>query len=239
PGGLSLISGSRMLTEWSVYGLPLYERLQVDGRPGATLIGALEVARSPERWAELKRRAGWGQSYGVECRLLAPDECQALVPVLDGRQVVGGLFSPGAGVGAPVVISEAMARAAMAQGAAEFQGHTAVTGIERDGRRVRAVLTDQGRIETEAVLLCAGIWGPLVGRMAGITVPLMPMEHQYVKVGPIPELAAYGRELALPIVRVHDHLMYCRMHGAEWGMGNYNHVPLPVEPEAIRRHGAP
>ena len=239
PGGLSLISGSRMLTEWSLYGLPLYQRLEVDGRPAATLIGGLEVARSGVRWAELKRRAGWGKSYGVECHLVGPEECQALVPVLDGRQVMGGLFSPGAGIGEPVVIAEAMARAASAQGAAVFQGHTRVTGIERNGRRVRAVVTDQGRIETEAVLLCAGIWGPLVGQMAGIVVPLMPMEHQYVRVGPIAELAAYGREIALPIVRVHDHLMYCRMHGAEWGMGNYDHAPLPVAPKAIRRHGAP
>jgi len=70
--------------------------------------------------------------------------------------------------------------------------------------------------------------------MAGITVPLMPMEHQYVKVGPAPELAAYDQEIALPIVRVHDHLMYCRMHGDLWGIGNYNHAPLPVAPERIR-----
>jgi glycine cleavage system aminomethyltransferase T len=62
------------------------------------------------------------------------------------------------------------------------------------------------------------------------------MEHQYVRVGPVPELAAYEREIALPIVRVHDHLMYCRMHGDQWGMGNYNHAPLPVAPEHIRPH---
>jgi heterotetrameric sarcosine oxidase gamma subunit len=239
PGGLSLISASRMLTEFAGYGVPLYACLQVDGRPGATLVGALEVARSEGRWAELKRRAGWGKSYGVDCRLLAPQACKDLVPILDERQIVGGLFSPGAGVSSPVVVSQAMAQAAIDQGAAVFQGHTTVTGIERAGRRVQAVITDQGRIETEAVLLCAGIWGPLVGRMAGIVVPLMPMEHQYVKVGPIPELAGFGREIAMPIVRVHDHLMYCRMHGDHWGMGNYNHVPLPVEPEHIRRHGAP
>ena len=236
PGGLSLISASRLLTEYAKYGLPLYAGLEANGRKGATLIGGLEVARSETRWNELKRRSGWGKSYGVECHLLTPAECKQLVPVLDKRQIVGGLFSPGAGIGAPVVASEAMARAAMAKEAAAFHGHTVVTGIERDARRVKAVLTDQGRIETEAVLICAGIWGPLIGRMAGIVIPLMPMEHQYVKVGPIPELAAFGKEIAMPIVRVHDHLMYCRMHGDQWGMGNYNHVPLPVEPDTIRQH---
>ncbi len=243
PGGLSLISASRMLTQFAQYGLPLYAQLAVDGRRGAKLVGGLEVARSGARWDELKRRSGWGQSYGVDCHLLSPRECRALVPMLDDAKIEGGLFSPGAGIGAPVVAAEAMARAAMAAGAAAFHGHTTVTGFEITGRRVRAVLTDQGRIETEYVLLCAGIWGPLIGRLAGLTVPLMPMEHQYVKVGPIPELAALKEEVALPIVRVHDHLMYCRMHGDLFGMGNYNHAPLPVEPAALRApqdaHGEP
>jgi heterotetrameric sarcosine oxidase gamma subunit len=234
PGGLTLITGSRMMTEFAKYGLPLYARLEVNGRKGANLLGSVELARSEARWNELKRRLGWGRSFGVECHLLSPAECKQLIPVMDERAVIGGLFTQGAGIGAPVVAAEAMANAAMAQGAAKFYGCTSVTGIERKGHRVSAVVTDQGRIETEQILLCAGIWGPLIGRMAGIIVPLMPMEHQFVKVGPIPELAAFSREIAMPIVRVHDHLMYCRMFGDLWGIGNYNHVPLPVAPDAIR-----
>src|SRR5438552_2152897 len=108
PGGLSLISASRMLTDLARYGLPLYAGLQVGERHGATLVGGLEVARSEVRWAELKRRAGWGKSYGIDCQLLAPPEVKQLVPVMDERQIVGGLFSPGAGIGAPVVIAQAM-----------------------------------------------------------------------------------------------------------------------------------
>jgi glycine cleavage system aminomethyltransferase T/glycine/D-amino acid oxidase-like deaminating enzyme len=239
PGGLSLISGSRMLVEFARYSLPLYASLEVDGRRGANLIGGLELARSEARWNELKRRSGWGKAFGVENHLLTPAECRSLVPVLDESQIIGGLFSPGAGIGAPVVVAEALARAAMEAGAATFYAQTSVTGFELDGRRVRAVLTDRGRIETELVLLCAGIWGPLPGRMLGVSIPLMPAEHQYVKVGPIPELAAFGREVALPIVRVHDHLMYCRMHGDLFGIGNYNHTPLPVEPEHIRQRRSP
>lgn len=240
PGGLSLLSPSHMLIEFAKYGVPLYGQLEVNGRRGANLLGAMEVARSEARWNELKRRNGWGKSYGVETHLLTPADCKRLVPVIDEKQIVGGLITPGAGISAPVVVSEALANAAMAQGAAVFHGHAAVTGIETDGvaslRRVKGVITDQGRIETEAILLCAGIWGPLIGKMAGIVIPLMPMEHQYVQVGPIPELAAFGKEIGFPLVRVHDHLMYCRMHGDHFGMGNYNHVPLPVEPENIRQH---
>lgn len=239
PGGLSLISASRMLVEFAKYGLPLYASVSVEGRPGAHLVGGLEIARSEVRWNELKRRSGWGQAWGVENHLLTPAECQKLVPVVETGQILGGLFSPAAGIGAPVVIAEALAQHAIAAGAATFHAHTPVTGFERDGRRLTAVLTPHGRIETEQVLLCAGIWGPVVGKLAGISVPLMPAEHQYVKVGPIPELAAMGREIAMPIVRVHDHLMYCRMHGAHFGMGNYNHVPLVVEPERIRERRHP
>lgn len=234
PGGLTLITGSRMMTEFAKYGLPLYARLEVDGRKGANLLGSVEVARSEARWQELKRRLGWGRAFEIDCHLMTPAEVKEKVPVLDERAIIGGLFTAGAGIGAPVVAAEAMARAASQNGAVAFHGHTRVTAIERAGRQIKAVVTDQGRIETDMVLICAGIWGPLIGQMAGITVPLMPMEHQYAKLGPIPELAATGVEVSLPIVRVHDHLMYCRQFGPLWGIGNYQHVPLPVAPEKIR-----
>jgi glycine cleavage system aminomethyltransferase T/glycine/D-amino acid oxidase-like deaminating enzyme len=215
------------------YGLPLYESLAVDGVRGAELLGSLEVAISEARWEELKRRSGWGKSFKIDCELLGPDACRQQMPHLDTTNVLGGLFTPGAGIGRPIVACEALAREAQAAGAVEFHGNTAVMGFERRDGKIRAVLTDSGRIETDQVLVCAGIWGPLIGALAGVTVPLQPMEHLYATFGPIPELAAYDKEIALPIVRVHDTGAYCRMHGAEFGMGVYDHVPLPVDAEAI------
>ncbi len=239
PGGLTLISGSRMMTEFAKYGLPLYASLDVNGHKGANLIGSVEVARSEARWNELKRRYGWGQGFGIDCHLMTPADVKESVPVIDETTLLGGLFTEGAGVGTPVVVCEAMANATLALGAATFHGHTTVTGLEVNERRVKAVITHQGRIETESVLVCAGIWGPLIGRMAGVVIPLMPMEHQYAKFGPIPELAATGVEISMPIVRVHDHLMYCRQFGPLFGIGNYQHVPLPVAPEKIRQRQNP
>ncbi|MGQ0663016.1 MAG: GcvT family protein [Pseudomonadota bacterium] len=233
PGGLALITSSRMLTEFAKYAVSLYATLSVDGRPGARLVGSLELARSAARWNEIKRRSGWGKSFGVEHHLLGPAECGKLVPILDQRKIIGGLLTPGAGPSAPVVISEALARAAIAEGAAVFHGGTRVTGIETAHGRVKAVITDRGRIASDHVLLCAGIWGPLIGRMAGIAVPLQPMQHQYARVGPVPELAALGLELGMPGIRLHDHDIYCRQYGDLWGIGNYDHEPLPVEPEDI------
>ncbi|GJD49786.1 Dimethylglycine oxidase [Methylobacterium crusticola] len=236
PGGLSLISGSRFLTELARYSVPLYASLAVEGLAGAAQVGGLEVAKSPERWAELKRRAGWGKSFGVECHLLTPAECGAKAPLLDPSSLLGGLFTPGAGIGRPVTACQAMTREAESLGAVRFQGGTTVVGLTLEGGRIREVVTDRGRIETEAVLLAAGIWGPILGRMAGITVPLQPMEHLYATVGPVPELAALGTDIAMPIVRVHDNGAYCRMHGAEFGIGNYDHAPLSVDPEDIVSH---
>ncbi len=239
PGGLTLITGSRMMTEFAKYGLPLYESLEVNGRKGANLLGSVEVARSDARWNELKRRHGWGQGFNIDCHLMTPADVKQSVPVIDETTIIGGLFTAGAGIGAPVVACEAMANVVTALGAGTFHGHTSVTGIEREGRKIKAVVTNQGRIETEMVLVCAGIWGPLIGRLAGIVIPLMPMEHQYVKVGPIPELAATGVEVSMPIVRVHDHLIYCRQFGPLFGIGNYQHAPLPVAPEKIRQRQGP
>ena len=78
-----------------------------------------------------------------------------------------------------------MARQAEERGA-RFYGETEVTGIEVEDGRVRAVETERGRIETENVLSCAGMWGPSIGRMAGMFVPLLtPMQHQYAWTTPV------------------------------------------------------
>lgn len=236
PGGLSLVGGSRLLVEMAQYGLPLYRDLTVGGVSGAELLGGLEVAISEPRLMELKRRAGWGKSFGVDCELLDANACRERAPHLDAREVLGGLFTPGAGIGRPVVACEALAREAQADGGVSFFGGTKVVGFRKDNGRISAVLTDKGDIQTDLVLVCAGIWGPVIGAMAGVTVPLQPMEHLYATFGPIPELAAYGKDIALPIVRIHDVGSYCRMHGGEFGIGVYDHAPLPFEADAIASH---
>src|SRR5690606_20176055 len=132
---------------------------------------------------------------------------------------------PTDGIAKALRAAEALARGAMAAGV-EFHGNTTVTGFDiRDGR-VRAVETDQGRIEAEYVLICAGIWGPKVGRLAGIPISLTPVEHQYVRTGPLPELAGETREVVHPILRHQDRAMYFRQIGDSYGIGSYYHEPL-------------
>lgn len=236
PGGLTQIANSRMMHAFGLYTVDLYGKLATDDGPAATIIGSLETAETPERLAELKRRAGWAKSRGGEAHLLTPDECRQHHPLVDPSVLLGGLFCPGNGIARPVRAAEAMAQ--RAGDAATFQGETTVTDILMRRGRVTAVMTDRGRVDTEEVLLCAGIWGPQLGAKVGVDIPLQPMEHQYVRFEPIPDLAGRTDEVSLPVLRVHDHDLYCRTHYDTFGVGNYNHAPRPVDPAGLVRWSA-
>ena len=88
--------------------------------------------------------------------------------------------------------------------------------IRTDDGRVRAVVTDRGEIQADIVVCAAGIWGPRIGAMVGMTVPLQPLAHQYTRTTPLPEVAAFAippdREDVHPIVRVQDRDLYFREH---------------------------
>ena len=102
---------------------------------------------------------------------------------------------------------------------------------------MHGVETDRGRIECERVLICAGIWGPTVGALAGVPVPLVAVQHQLVWTDPIPELAGETREVVHPILRHQDHAMYFRHREDHYGVGNYRHEPIVTPQRDIRRHG--
>ena len=96
---------------------------------------------------------------------------------------------------------------------------------------MHGVETDRGHIECERVLICAGIWGPTVGALAGVPVPLVAVQHQLVWTDPIPELAGETREVVHPILRHQDIAMYFRHREDHYGVGNYRHEPI-VTPQS-------
>lgn len=93
--------------------------------------------------------------------------------------------------------------------------------------------TSRGTILTNRVLLCAGIWGPRIGKMAGVPVSLIPVEHQYARTAPVRELAGETREVVHPVLRHQDRAMYFRQHADCYGIGSYQHEPLPLESEKL------
>ncbi|MDQ4081266.1 MAG: FAD-dependent oxidoreductase, partial [Actinomycetota bacterium] len=151
------------------------------------------------------------------------------------EQIHGGFHVPTDGLAKAVWACSTLAEEASARGAA-FHGETSVTAIEVSRGRVRAVETSRGRIETDLVVCCAGIWGPLVGRMAGVPIPLSPVEHQLVWTTPVPALAGESGEIRHPILRHQDRAMYFRQRGEAYGIGSYDHRPILVSPDEILSH---
>jgi dimethylglycine oxidase len=207
-----------------------------DGEPCFHAVGGLEVATTPERWDELDRRYGRAQSFGLPAQLISPERVAELIPLVDPAYILGALHTPTDGIAKAVRAAAAMARGAESAGLQAF-GDCTVLGFLTSGGRIRGVETSLGTVRTDTVVLCAGIWGPKVGALAGIRVPLVPVEHQYAVTGPLPELAGETREVVHPILRHQDHSMYFRQHADAYGIGNYRHEPRLMEPEDIRPPG--
>jgi glycine cleavage system aminomethyltransferase T/glycine/D-amino acid oxidase-like deaminating enzyme len=232
PGLVFQTNPSQTMTQFAAYSVRRYGELRHGGRSCFLPVGSIEVARTPERWKDLHRKHGLATSWGVASRLLSPGEVAGLVPLLDPARIQGGFHVPSDGIAKAVWAAEAMAEQA-ATGGARFIGDTPVTGIRVEGGRVRGVATARGELEAEVVVCCAGIWGPLIGRMAGVPVPLVPFQHQYVRTGPLAALAGETEEVVHPILRDQDSAMYFRQHADRYGVGSYQHAPLPVRPEDI------
>ncbi|MFD9895335.1 FAD-dependent oxidoreductase [Amycolatopsis sp. NPDC059027] len=231
PGLVFQTNGCKTMTEFAGYTVEKYSGLTLDGRPCFRPVGGLEVAGSPARWADLQRRHGWATSWGVPSTLLDAGACAALHPLLDATKILGGFHTPGDGLAEPLRAAEAQARRAIERGA-RFLARQRVVAVERARGRVTAVVTETDRFRADVVVSCAGMWGPLLGELVDLTVPLVPMAHQYAKTTPLPALAD-PTEASRPILRHQDADLYFREHGDRLGVGAYGHRPMPVDPSDI------
>ena len=234
PGLVFQINPSKTMTAFAKYTVQLWSEMELDGAPCAKTVGSLEVAWTPERLTDLKRKAGYGLSWGVEAHLLGAAEARGLFPMLSDR-ILGALHVPSDIQTQATRPAEAMAREAERNGAA-FHGGVTVTGFGMDNGRVTAVHTTHGDIETDLVVAAAGIWAPTVGGLAGVPMPLSPIQHLYAVTTPVPELAGATEEISLPILRHQDAATYFRQHGEAIGIGSYRHEPLLVEAADILSH---
>ncbi len=245
PGIIFQTNPSRTMCRIAQDSVALYDSLDVDGEHVWYGHGGLEVATTPERLQELKRRQGFARSYGLErTEIISPEEAAQRSPLLDPSTILGAYWVPSDGAGKGVKIVEALARKARDAGVS-FEGGVEVTGFDiRDGR-VHGVRTDHGNVECERVLLCAGIWGPSVGALAGVPIPLVAVQHQLVWTDQIPELsegfADPGTDtwMTQPVVRHQDMSLYFRQREDHFGVGNYRHEPIVTPQRAIRKPGAP
>ncbi|MGH3623166.1 MAG: FAD-dependent oxidoreductase, partial [Sciscionella sp.] len=227
PGLVFRTNASKMMTELACYTVRKLTGLELAGRPAFRPVGGLELATTPQRHADLKRKHGFARSWGVAAELLDPRQCRELWPLLDTESVLSGFYTPGDGLANALVACEAQAERARRRGAVFLARHT-VLGISSSGGAVTGVRTDRGDFAADVVVSAAGFWGQDVGRMAGMPVPLLPIAHQYVRTTPLAELAESGTEARRPILRHQDADLYFREHADRIGIGSYAHRPMPV-----------
>ena len=227
PGLVFQVNPSKTMTGFASYSADLWTGLTLDGDPCAKTVGSLEAAWTPERLLDLKRKFGWSLSWGVDAQLLSPSEARELIPMLSDR-ILGALYVPSDIHTKATRPAEAMAREAQRTGAT-FHGRVKVTGFEVADGRIRGVQTTDGDITTDLVVAATGIWAPTVGGMAGVPIPLSPMQHLYAVTTPIAELAGATEEISLPLLRHQDEAVYFRQEGDCFGIGSYQHEPLLVD----------
>ncbi|MDT5130474.1 MAG: dimethylglycine oxidase, partial [Mycobacterium sp.] len=227
PGLVFQTNPSKTMTEFARYTVEKF------GALGAfNAVGGLELATTPQRWTDLHRKAGWARSWGIEGRLIDAEECLALYPLLDRDRVLGGFHTAADGLALAVRAVEAQAARATDRGARFLGNHEVAEIVDRNGR-VAGVRTVAGEVfEADVVVSAVGFWGAELAARVGLTVPLVPMAHQYAKTGQVPGLVQVddtGDGARLPILRHQDEDLYYRQHGDRLGIGYYGHRPMPVE----------
>ncbi|QYX75365.1 GcvT family protein [Streptomyces akebiae] len=232
PGLVFQTNSSKTMTELARYTVEKFCSLDVDGKPCFLQVGGLEVATTPERLTELRRRHGWITAWGIESRLLTADECVERHPLVDRDKVLGGLLVPTDGLAKAVLAVEAQIRRAAERGVTFLARHEVLDVLRADGE-VTGVLTDQGELPADIVVCCAGIWGPKIARMVGMNLPLTPLAHQLAWTGPIPALAGQTEEAIRPILRHQDADLYYRDRFDGIGIGYYGHRPMPITADEI------
>ncbi|MGB6180880.1 MAG: FAD-dependent oxidoreductase [Rhodococcus sp. (in: high G+C Gram-positive bacteria)] len=237
PGLVFQTNASRSMSHFAAYTADKFRRLTHDDGPCFDTLGGLEVATTPERWTDLQRKAGWATSWGVEGRLIDARSAAALHPLIDPDLILGAFHTPTDGLARAVRAATLQAQHARSRGAV-FLGDTPVTNILSEGGRVTGVRTPNGDIAADIVVSAAGFWGAELGRTVGLTVPLVPMAHQYAYTGQIEPLVGRNvgsSDASLPILRHQDGDLYYREHGDRIGIGYYGHDPMPADMSALSR----
>ena len=227
------IEYSKMMMELTQDSTEQYQALGV-----LTQSGGIEVARTPARMAELRRRCTAATAWGIPAQVISPAEVRKLVPYLDESVILGGAHFPTVGVVDSLRAGTLMREEAEQSGALHGLAGAEVLGIDtvpgpRGRPQIAAVRTTGGDIETSSCVICCGVWSPRIARMAGARLPLTPIVHQMISVGPIPLFAGTTGEIAYPIVRDVDTNMYERQHGGDMEVGSYAHRPIIVTPDEI------
>jgi dimethylglycine dehydrogenase len=224
------INADPNLSALQAYTIELYNRLEQESEQSIGLhqVGGVNIAETPERWEFL--RTEWARHHvlGIRSELVTPEEIRELNPLVDVSNIRGGLYDPDEGHLDPYGVTHALAKGATAEGA-EVVRNTRVTDLSQRPDGSWDVVTDHGTVHAEHVVNAAGLWAREVGRMAGVQLPLVPLEHHYLVTEPIPALRELDREISICVDL--DGEMYFRQErdGVLLGVYEKNATPWAVD----------
>lgn len=232
-GGFHTLNGDPNVARLQAYTVSLYEELErVSGQScGLHLTGGVMMADSPERMDFLRLLHAKGRYLGMETELITPLEAKAMFPLMDESHFVGALWDPVEGHLDPSGTTHAYARAARLLGA-EIVLRNPVLELTQDSDGMWTVVTEQGTVKAEHVINAGGLWAREVGRMAGLELPVLAMEHMYLITEDMPEVAQFNAETGRELVGVMDFKgeIYTRQERNGVLLGTYEKACKPWSP---------
>lgn len=198
-GLVGQLRSSASITQVLKYSVDLYRRLDQETglETGWKMTGCLRLATNQDRWTEYKRLATTAQSFGMEMHLVSPAEVKKMWPLMNVDDLVGASWLPSDGQASPSDIAQSLAKGARMHGVKIIEG-ARVEGFDIKDGRITAVKTNRGTVACDTVVNCGGQWARQIGAMAGVSVPLQAVKHQYVITEKVDGLASDAATLRDP-----------------------------------------
>jgi len=232
-GGFHTLNGDPNVAKLQGYTIGLYDELErISGQScGLHRTGGLLLADTPERMEWLKMAHGRARYLGLETELLTPKEAKKLLPLIEERYFVGAMLDAADGNLDPSGTTHAYAKSARI-GGAEIYLQTRVTALERRAGGTWKVITDKGTIHAEHVVNCGGLWAREIGRMVGLELPVLAMEHMYLVTDEMPEVVEFNRTHGHELPHAIDFKaeIYMRQERSGMLLGTYEKACVPWQP---------
>ncbi|MGH6908179.1 MAG: GcvT family protein, partial [Aestuariivirga sp.] len=233
-GGFHALNADPNIAALQDYTIKLYKEIEAESgqNVGLHMTGGINVASAPERWEWLKAAYRVFQTMGIDtAQLITPSEIKKMCPIIDVTGILGGLYDVNEGHLDTYGGVYAYAAAARKRGAQIFE-HNRVLELHPRADGSWDVVTEGGTVIAEHVVNCGGLWAKQIGLMAGIDLPVTPMEHHYLVTETIPDVAALTREL--PLMVDLEGFTYLRQEGKGILLGiyerNYKHWNMEGAP---------
>ena len=234
-GGMHTLNGDPNVARLQQYTVNLYREIEAESGQHCSihLPGGLQLADTPERLDWLRMAQARGRYLGMNMEIISMREAKELNPLLEEKYFVGALYDEDEGSVDPYGVTHAYAICARQRGA-EVYTETWVTDLAQRPDGTWNVITDRDHvIHTEHVVNAGGLWAREVGRMAGLELPVLAMEHHYLMTEPMPEVIEYRRATGRELPHMIDFAgeIYARQEGDGILLGTYEQAGVPWAPQ--------